>query len=172
MIKREGRSLLTRDLSETVRQGGSFWAESPKGQQQFGVFIVTAFIIVRGSRFGSSFTGYVNQIGSKWQNCLLGLCLKPLDCKNLSLAPVDFGLIFLNCCEEVNNTGALRPLNRDHLWPVYVTISLRIQSRAHFFERISSSHPPPSDSKTQAAFKSTPSKNTQYHSAENSTVMF
>lgn len=45
MIKREGKSLLTRDLSETGRQGGSFWAESPKGQQQLGVFIVTAFII-------------------------------------------------------------------------------------------------------------------------------
>ena len=49
MITREGKSLLTRDLSETVRQGGSLWAESPKGQQQFGVFIVKAFILVRGS---------------------------------------------------------------------------------------------------------------------------
>ena len=39
--------------------------------------------------------------------CLFGLCLKQLDGKNLSLAPVDFGLMFLACCEDVNNTGAI-----------------------------------------------------------------
>lgn len=39
--------------------------------------------------------------------CLFRLYLKHLDCKNLSLALVDFGLMFLACCEEVNNTGAI-----------------------------------------------------------------
>ena len=76
--------------------------------------------------------------------CLFGLCLKPLDCKNLSLAPVDFGLIFLTCCEEVNNTGDIETVKQGpSLACLHNIISLRIQLRVQFFESISSPHPPP-----------------------------
>lgn len=110
-------------LCNTAKQqsGESLGQRAPKGSSALGSFIATRCVLFMASRCQVPFCGVCKAIGSKWlKNLSNGALFKAIS-KNLT--SVEFELIVLACCKEVNNIGAkIHEPSLTHLYIIVIII--------------------------------------------------